>query len=133
VRAGAFVPLALLVAGAVLVGAAVAAGGASLAIVVVVPVVSGRSLEFVAGVLLLIAGLFTLPLALGPVEERDGSDLADDAGSASGGSGGVVLIGPVPIFFGRWKSVSFRTRLVAAVVGALVLVGAVAVFVLVRG
>ena len=126
------VPASLLVVGAVLVALAALQGGAELAIVVIVPVIVGRSLEFVAGVLLLVAGIFTLPLAFGPAEEVDTPASPGSVPETSRGAGGLVLIGPVPIFFGSWKGVSSRAWILAAIAGALVLVVAVVVLGLLR-
>ncbi len=131
-RSWALVPAGLLGAGAVLVAVAALQGGTELAIVVVVPVVYGRSLEFVAGVLLLVAGLFTLPLAFEPGEEPEPPAPGTARPGTPGGSGGLVLIGPVPIFFGSWKGVSTRTRVIAAILGGVVLVVAILVLVLFR-
>ena len=118
----ALVPVGLLGLGAVLVGLAALQGGAELALVVVVPVIVGRSLEFVVGVLCLVAGLFTLPLLFGPGEGEDELDPRTDAPGTTGGVGGLVLVGPVPIFFGSWKGVSTRIRVAAAIFGAAVVV-----------
>ena len=126
------VPAVLLGAGAVLVAVAALQGGAELAIVLVVPVIFGRSLEFVGGVFLLVAGVFTLPLAFEPAGEAEPAAPGSPPSRASGGSGGLLLIGPFPIFFGSWKGVSPRTRVIAAVVGGGALVVAVLVLVLFR-
>lgn len=115
-----------LISGAALVVLSVVAGRATVSLVVIVPVVSGSSGEFLLGVVLLIAGLFSLPWAFmdtateasppsasrGPPESSNGS---------GGGTGGLVLVGPVPIFFGSWRGVSRRTRWIVALVGAAVL------------
>ncbi len=126
-RGAGIVPLLLVLVGAGAVADSVVRGGARVDLVLVVPVVSGSSAEFLLGVGLIFAGVFTLPL-LWPVVEEDRREGAGDAtldGSparSSGGGGGLVLIGPVPIFFGSWRSVSRRTRwVVAAVGGALLL------------
>jgi uncharacterized membrane protein len=110
---------ALLAAGIAWVAVALAEGSAHLALFVVFPVIFGSSVEFGVGVLLFVLGLFTLPLLL---------DVGDspEPGPADSGSpeptGGVVVIGPVPIFFGSWRNVSLRTRVTVAAVGAAVLV-----------
>jgi uncharacterized protein (TIGR00304 family) len=115
------------VAGALLVADAVLHGRASLALVVIVPVFFGGSSEFLLGVVLLVVGFFLVPLALWepseseplrpvPVGPRPTPPSAEVAG------GGVVLIGPVPLFFGGWKNVSRRVRLLLAIVGGTVLV-----------
>jgi uncharacterized protein (TIGR00304 family) len=127
VRGWALVPGGLIAAGVLLVVWAAIQGGAGLAIVVVVPVIYGRSLAFVAGVLLLVAGLFTLPLAFefdDPEEPATGGGRTTGAGTSAGG---LILLGPIPIFFGSWKDVSARTRLIAAVLGGAVLVAAIVV------
>jgi uncharacterized membrane protein len=133
VQRWALVPAALLGAGVVLVALSLRQGGAQIAIIVVVPVLFGRSLEFAAGVLLLVSGLFCLPLAFEPAEEAEGPTLPGTAPGPSGGAGGLVLIGPVPIFFGSWRAVSTRTRVIAAIVGGVVLVVAVLVLLSFRG
>ncbi len=122
------VAFVLLAAGVALVADAVAQGGADVWLVVVVPVISGSSAEFLLGVVALVAGLLLLPFGLA---ERVGGERPfppDEPGrplppsEGSSGAGGLVLVGPVPIFFGSWRNVSARTRLWVAVAGALVLV-----------
>ncbi len=127
-RASSILPVGLIAAGLGLVALALVQGGASVAIVLVVPVLYGRSLEFVAGALLFVAGLFTLPLAFGAVVSVEDGPSVGDEPTASGGSGGVVLIGPVPIVWGSWKDVSTRTRVLLAAVGAALLVALVVLF-----
>jgi uncharacterized membrane protein len=126
----AFVPLLLGITGVVLVALAVLSGGAQFAIVVIVPVLFGRSIEFAAGVLLLFGAVLSLPFALsgefGPVEPRQGRS----EGPGSGGSGGLVLIGPVPIWFGSWSNVSARTRWAVALLGLAIVGLAVALLIL---
>lgn len=124
----AWVPAVLLAAGAAFVAVAALDGGVRFAVVVVLPVFYGGSWEFGVGLLLLVAGLFTLPLAFGVVEvpEVDGPGPAPPP---PGGAGGLVLIGPVPIFFGSWRGVSARARILVAVLGAALLVGAVTLLV----
>ena len=121
-----YVSLAAIVVGAALIVAAVAEGRALVYLVVVIPVVSGSSAVFLLGVVLLAAGLFSLPWSLAgslpeivPPEEET---VDSKSGTASGG---VVLIGPVPILFGSWRRVPARTRWILALVGAglLVLLG----------
>lgn len=118
-RAGSVLSVGLLAAGAALLAAAVLEGGAALALVVVVPVLYGRSLAFILGVALLVSGFFTLPLALGSSEPDDAP--ADGPTTPAAGTGGLVLVGPVPIFFGAWSGVSLRTRWLVALLGLAVL------------
>jgi uncharacterized protein (TIGR00304 family) len=119
--------LVAFVAGAALVADAVLRGQASLSLVLVVPVFSGSSVEFLLGVVLLVVGFLLLPLSLWEPSESEpllrpaeGPSVPPPSTGAAGG--GVVLIGPVPIFFGAWKNVSRRVRLLAAVAGAVLLV-----------
>jgi len=135
VRAGRLVPVALLAAGAALIGDAVARGGASVALVVVVPVIFGASTEFLLGVLVLFFGFVTLPLALGysfvSEEPEDGAPHSH-AEAPPEEVGGLLLIGPVPLFFGRWGKVSRRTRWLAALAGAALLAVAIGAFLWLR-
>jgi uncharacterized membrane protein len=119
------VPLVLLAAGVGLLVDAVARGGASVAVVVVVPVVFGASTEFLVGVVLLFFGLVSLPLALGYVFE---SSVTEELRSSARTEvppaevGGLILLGPLPVFFGRWGPGSRRLRVAAAAVGGALLV-----------
>jgi uncharacterized protein (TIGR00304 family) len=132
-RAIAFVPVAFLVAGAVLVVLAVVTGGAAFGIALIVPFVVGRSLDLGLGVLLLVLGFLTLPLGFagsGDLSEERSEAPPPAAGGGSGGAGGFVIVGPVPILFGSWRNVSARTRLLIAI-GAAAAFLAVVVVVLV--
>jgi uncharacterized protein (TIGR00304 family) len=119
--------LAAWAAGAALLADAILHGRASLSLVVILPVFSGRSPEFLLGVVLLVLGFFLLPLALWEPSDSEPLSLSAEgpAGAPPTGhavGGGVVLIGPVPIFFGAWKNVSRRVRFLAALAGAVLLV-----------
>jgi uncharacterized protein (TIGR00304 family) len=121
-RRHAVVPAFLLLAGAIVIADAILRGAAAVSLIVVVPVVSGTSAEFLLGVVLLLVGFLTLPLAFYSVELASLDDLRSDRvghGQAPAAEvGGMVLVGPVPIFFGSWKEVPRRTRVVIAVVAA---------------
>lgn len=122
-----------LVAGVALVALSIVEGGASVALLVIVPVISGSSLTFLLGVVLLVVGFLSLPFAL--AEEWGGAPPSlPSSGTAQtggqGGGGGFILIGPVPIVFGSWKGISRRTRWWLAFVGAVLLTVAFVVFVL---
>jgi len=126
-RALALVPIVLLGAGAALVVASVLGGGATVSLVVIVPVVSGRSVEFLLGFAALGAGFLCLPLLFGAGPEEAAAmpsatapSPTPSAGTSS--AGGLVLVGPVPIFFGSWRNVSARTRWWVALAGAAILV-----------
>lgn len=113
---------AALGAGVALVADAVLHGRAALSLVVIVPVVSGSSAEFFLGVVLLVTGVFLLPLSLWELGEEEPAPPSElPPPPASSGAGGLVLVGPVPIFFGSWRNVSRRTRWLVALVGALLL------------
>ncbi len=125
--------VATLAAGVVLVAVSVVEGGASVALFVFVPVVSGSSLTFLLGVVLLVVGFLSLPFALSedwseapPALPLNGTAPPE----VQGGVGGVVLIGPVPIVFGSWKGISRRTRWWLALAGAVLLTVAFVWFVL---
>lgn len=114
-RLAALVPAMLLAGGVAAIAAAVLTGGARAGLVVVVPVIFGSSALFLVGILLLIAGMFSLPLAFAPSE-------AGTNGPTETTSGGLVLIGPIPIFWGSAGRASRRVRIAAAVVGGLLVV-----------
>lgn len=121
----------LLLAGIGLVVLAVVRSEAALHLVIVVPVVTGSSPAFVLGVLLLVAGFGLLPLALAPPAEAAAGPTAVAGGSPESpeGFGGVVLVGPVPLFFGAWRHPGRRRYLLAVAVGAALLVVAAALWV----
>ncbi len=120
-------PFGLLLAGVLLVGDAVARGKAAVSWVLVVPVVSGASLEFLAGTLLLVVGLFAVPLAFAFTQEDElppPAALPPSTGPTrrATGASGVVLVGPLPIFFGGWADLPARTRRWVALAGAAAMV-----------
>lgn len=111
-------PWVLLLSGAGLVGGAVASGSARVALFLVVPVVTGGSLLFLVGVLLLVLGFLSVPLAYA-AEPRPEPTLPPEAAAPTPGrSGGVVLIGPFPFFFGSFRSAPRWVRWTAALAGA---------------
>lgn len=118
--------VALFVAGVALVALSVAQGGATVALFVIIPVVSGLSSTFLAGVGLILAGFVAFLFAFsGGWEEEPSPPRAGTTPTTtapSGGAGGFVLIGPVPIVFGSWRGVSRRVRAMLALVGALLLI-----------
>ncbi|MCI4326103.1 MAG: DUF131 domain-containing protein [Thermoplasmata archaeon] len=124
---------ALLVLGVALVIAAVATGAARLVLVVVIPVfVGGTSPLFLGGIVALFGGLLLLPLTFGGAFELDRSESEPTEGEETPRAGGLVLIGPVPIFFGAWKRPTQRTVWIAVAIGAALLVLAVALSGLLR-
>jgi uncharacterized protein (TIGR00304 family) len=119
-------------AGLGLIAYAIGAGSAQLSLLLVFPVVSGSSLPFLLGVLLTFLGLVGLMASLSvgaryvpeDAEATEGSAPGTPAGS--GAAGGVVLLGPVPIFFGAAKPFGRRYYLLA-LFAAVVLFAAVLV------
>jgi uncharacterized membrane protein len=126
----------LLATGAVLVAVSVVQGGASVALFGFIPVVSGSSGLFLLGVALLFVGFLSVPFAWAAGESGPAPTLREEVpepppskssvpASRSGGFGGLVLIGPVPILFGSWKGVSSQVRWALAIVGAVIFTVAV--------
>lgn len=124
-------PIVLWALGVALIADSVIRGSARVSLVVVVPVVSGQSIEFLLGVVAVFAGFLTLPWLFLLEEERPGrSPEAPGAAptppplpsSSHVGGGGLILIGPVPILFGGWRTVSRRTRWWLAIAGAAIVV-----------
>jgi len=105
-----YLPLILLAAGAALIVDAVLRGSAHAALIFIVPVLTGGSSEFLVGVLLLFLGLLAFPaVSLSASMWSASEEPAAGGPTSSGGTGGVVLIGPVPIFFGEWGEMRRRT------------------------
>ena len=123
---------AVLIAGLLLVAASVVVGASRVALLLIFPVLFGGSPLFVAGVLLLLVGMLWLGLALvAGGGERRTAPLADapaGSGEAVGRGGGFVLIGPVPIFFGRARSLEGRYYWVAVAAGAALFLSVLALF-----
>lgn len=127
------VPLALIAGGIALVAWAVASGEATLYLLVVVPVITGSSPALLGGVALVLAGFLTLPWAFRPDAEdpppaANGTRTRGAASSPSIAGGGVILIGPVPIFFGAGRPRGWWVYVLAALGGALLLVTVVLFF-----
>ncbi len=112
----------LMFAGLGLIAVSIVRGSAHLALVVIVPVVTGSSAEFFVGVLLLVSGIFCLPLAFsaGNVLPTELPRIAAEAPESDSSSGGLLLVGPIPIFFGAWKNARAAWFWIAVAVGAVV-------------
>jgi uncharacterized membrane protein len=126
------------VAGIALIAWSILEKSASVALLVIFPVVSGSSASFLLGVALLIGGFLLLPLALAydgvePAPSLGSTDTELPAPRSAGSAGGFVLVGPVPIVFGSWKGVSRRTRWLLALAGTVLLIVALVAFVLIVG
>jgi len=115
-----WLPVVLLGLAAVLIGDALVRGSAHAALVLVVPVLTGSSAEFLLGVLLLFVGFLSLPFLLsGPGLDEPTPRTGPAEPPAHGG---VILIGPVPIFFGEWRGMSRRAYLWWAALGSVLFV-----------
>ncbi len=120
-------PFRVVATGAALVVTAVRTGSASVNLLFVVPVVSGRSPAILRGAAHLVLGLFLLPLlavARERPDDRAGETPYAPTRSRSDDSprgGGVILVGPVPILFGTWRGLSSRARWALAITGGVVL------------
>ena len=119
-RAATLVPVALLGLGVALVAEAVASGGATLSLVVVFPVVSGRSPEFLLGVVALVLGIGSAFVVGASPSPSGGAVRPSGEADAleSGQEGGFLLIGPVPILFGSFRSISRRAYWALVLLGA---------------
>ncbi len=95
-------------AGIALIVASVVTATTRVYLVVVIPVLVGASLGFLVGVALLILGFIGIALG-GAVRPENGSPEPSDSGTApeagSARTGGLVLIGPIPIFFGDARQI----------------------------
>lgn len=122
-------PLLLLVGGALL-GISIATGGAHLYLLLVVPVFTGTSALFGVAVALLVGGFLLLPVVFTSEARQESTPGPANTGFgppdvSEEGSGGLLLIGPVPIFFGTWRKqppISYRWAVVLGVVLAVVAV-----------
>jgi uncharacterized membrane protein len=116
-----------LAAGVILLIEAVRTGGARLFLFLIFPVLSGSSVVFGLAVVFLVIGLFLLPFVFvdGEPSEIPASGTVPAGPSSTheeGGAGGLVLIGPVPIFFGSWRRrppISYRWAVLIGVVLAV--------------
>jgi uncharacterized membrane protein len=120
----------LLVVGMLLLVEALATGGARLYLLLIVPVFTGTTPLFGLAVVLLALGVLFLPLAFAGAERAEPPRPSSAAGNPSPsmeteGSGGMILVGPIPIFFGAWRQnppISYRWAVVLGVVLAAVAV-----------
>jgi uncharacterized membrane protein len=127
------VPPALLIAGASLIAYAVATGQARFYLVLIIPVVTGDSVALVLGAVLLVVGFLLIPWSFSGVAEDPPANRPHAPGVTAGSeptSGGLLLVGPVPFFFGSWRTHS-RARYWVAVGLGLALILAFAALLLV--
>ncbi len=112
--------------------AAVAAGEAQVQLFIIFPVISGSSLLFIVGVLLIVAS-FVLGFVLlaGSITEGEPVEPSEPIDEKTGQSlppakrntryGGVVLVGPIPIIFGSDRRMAWIMVVLAIILIAIVL------------
>jgi uncharacterized membrane protein len=103
----------LLAAGVTLIVLAVLERTVEFSLVVVVPVFFSSSWELPVGVLLVMGGVFATFVA---VAEAEPVDPAGAGTPAEPSTGGVLVIGPVPIFLGSLRRLSRRARWIVTIV-----------------
>jgi uncharacterized membrane protein len=114
--------------GAVLLGESLAMGGARLYWILVIPVITGTSPLFGISVAFLVAGFLLLPLVFAgeePTPTLPATSSTPPGTPTDGESGGVILLGPFPFFFGSWRRnppISYRWAVLLGVVFAVVAV-----------
>jgi uncharacterized membrane protein len=122
-------PVCLLI-GAALLGDALVTGGARLYLLLIFPVFSGTSPAFFLSVLLLVVGFLLFPFVfLGDTPAEPGGAAPGPyppaPSSAETTSGGLILVGPIPIFFGAWRRnppISYRWAILLGAILAVVAV-----------
>ena len=128
-RIAAWAGRALTLLGIALIVASIVVGDTHVYLVVIIPVLTGTSVGFLAGIGCFLLGLIVW--ALSDVELEVDEALPREPGrpgsaSRSVSGGGLVLIGPVPIFFGGARRLEGRYFWLAVAVGAVLVVGALA-------
>ena len=127
-----WIPVSIFLAGVACIVVAAVSGDAQVQLFIIFPVVSGNSLLFILGVLLIVAS-FILGFVLAVTSMTEAEPIPS-LGSTSGSTaqtdgmpqkktrfGGVVLIGPVPIIFGSDRKMAWIMLLVAIVLISVVL------------
>jgi uncharacterized membrane protein len=116
--------------GVVLVADAILRGAATLTLVLFVPVVTGSSIELLAGIGMIFVGLIAWAIASGTRaddldDERPGTAPVPSTRPPprSFSSGGVVLVGPVPIFLGGYRPADRRTWWMWVTLGVALTIG----------
>ncbi len=124
-----WVPVALFVAGACLIGEAVATGEAEVSLVVIFPVFTGSSAVFLLGTVLIllsfIIGFMMLAISSSEAESTRTKTLITEAKGEPDRKaqyGGLVLIGPLPIAFGSNRNLALL-MLALGVVLLIILLG----------
>jgi len=128
-----WIPVFVFLAGVACIIAAAATGEAEVQLFIIFPIISGSSLLFIVGVLLIVAS-FVLGFILAattitemePVQPLPPKDTVR-AGQTTEGPrrntryGGVVLIGPIPIIFGSDRKMAWTMLALAIILIVVVL------------
>jgi uncharacterized protein (TIGR00304 family) len=127
-----WIPVGVFLAGVACITVATVSGEAQVQLFIIFPVISGNSLLFILGILLIFAS-FILGFILAAASMTEAEPIPPQ-NSASGATaqtgeapqkktrfGGVVLIGPVPIIFGSDRKMALIMILLAIVLMAIVL------------
>lgn len=90
-----------------------------------VPVLTADTVRATAAILLLFFGFFVLVVSMYSLEEESGTSISEDPprGSDAGGikTGGVVLIGPIPIVWGSDNRTAILVLVIALIILSLAL------------
>jgi uncharacterized membrane protein len=119
-----------LVVGGILLGEALVTGGARFYLLLIVPVFTGTTPLFLLSVVLLVVGFLLLPLVFASTEPPEvpsarAASTASPPAATPPTSGGILLVGPIPIFFGAWRRnppIPYRWALLVGVALAVVAV-----------
>lgn len=123
------IPLSLFIAGAAAVVAAVAVGEAEVSLFLVFPVFSGSSGLFLLGVGLIVLGILAGFAMMFQGSLSPEADVEADGETRSDGrvpekklrTGGVLLIGPIPIAYGSDARIAMIMLALAAFVATVVI------------
>ena len=132
-RARLWIPVFVFLAGVACIIAAAATGEAEVQLFIIFPIISGSSLLFIVGVLLIVAS-FVLGFILAattitemePVQPLPPKDTVRTGQTTEGPRrntryGGVVLIGPIPIIFGSDRKMAWIMLALAIILIVVVL------------
>ncbi len=119
----------ILIAGAALISKEVVTGNASVGLAFIVPIITGSGLQFLFGMLCIFVGIITVVMGMaGEHHVIDGREFeSPDAKNKGNGrskvrTGGVLLIGPLPISFGSDAGAMHMAQILAVIMLLLALV-----------
>ncbi len=119
-----WLPIAMFIAGLLVIGYSVATGEADVSLVVIFPVFSGSSGLFLLGIILVIASFFVgfvmlIGVAQEPQVESTVTTGKEQSRKKTASYGGLVLIGPIPIAFGSDKNIAIIMLIVGVILAAV--------------